>query len=339
MQNLSTKLAALAAALLLSLWAARGLASDLIVSSDFSDSIKRFDLAGSYVGDFVPAGYGGLDSPQGVTVGPDGHVYVSSGQTSQVLRYHGQTGEFLGVFASQNLSVPWYLRFGPDGNLYVSSSGNSRVNCYDGTTGAFLRVAAIGSGLNGPDGLSFAADGTLQVSTFNGFSVVKRYNPQTGAFLGNLMTPGAGGLTGALEHRFSADGSKLFVSSFGDSTVKQFDVASGEFDQDFIAAGALSGPVGQIMHPDGSLLVSSYNNSRILRYDASSGAFREIFAQGGGLSGPNNIAFLVIPEPSGLAILATGTLLVRRRMRAATTRRAAGGSSDRRIPLAASGIR
>jgi hypothetical protein len=43
---------------------------------------------------------------------------------NRVLKYHGRSGAFLGVFVEEGsggLQGPWDLRFGPDGDLYVGS--------------------------------------------------------------------------------------------------------------------------------------------------------------------------------------------------------------------------
>ena len=271
----------------------------VIVSSDFSDSVPMYDLSGNFIRNFVGPGGGGLDSPQGITVGPDGNVYVSSAVNDKVLKYDGLTGAFMGAFVDGGLlDRPWYLTFGPDGNLYVSSSANNRVLCYDGTTGAFLRVAAQDFFLGAPDGISFAADGTMLVSKFPaGDSRVMRFNPQTGAFIANVVDEP--GLVGALEHRLSPDGTRLFVSSFGTNQVREYDVATGAFIRNFIGGPPLAGPVGQLVLPDGTLLVSSWNNDSIFRYDADTGALLGTFAQGGPLDNPNNMAILNVPEPAG----------------------------------------
>jgi outer membrane protein assembly factor BamB len=210
------------------------------------------------------------------------------------------------------LDRPWYLTFGPDGNLYVSSSATNQVLCYDGTSGAFIRVAAQDFFLGAPDGISFAADGTMLVSKFPALdSRVMRFNPQTGAFIENVVDEP--GLSGALEHRLSADGSRIFVSSFNSNQVREYDVATGAFIRNFIAGAPLAGPVGQLVMPDGSLLVSSWNNDSIFRYDAVTGALLGTFAQGGALNNPNNMAILNIPEPAGMIVwvLAIACLLAR----------------------------
>ena len=49
---------------------------------------------------FVTAGSGGLSSPFGITMGPDGNVYVA-GDGGAVLRYNGTTGQYINTFVSQ----------------------------------------------------------------------------------------------------------------------------------------------------------------------------------------------------------------------------------------------
>ena len=95
---------------------------------------------GAFLGVFVAAGSGGLDGPQGIAFGADGHLYVSSSVTNTILRYDGSTGAFLDAFvpaaANGGLSTPAGLTFGPDGNLYVASPWNFRVDKYVPRKGA-----------------------------------------------------------------------------------------------------------------------------------------------------------------------------------------------------------
>src|SRR5262245_27076496 len=81
---------------------------------------------GAFLGTFVAGGSGGLASPNGILFGPDGDLYVASSAlsghsalparqgTSQVLRYDGTTGAFLGTFVtpdSGGLKFPTFLTF------------------------------------------------------------------------------------------------------------------------------------------------------------------------------------------------------------------------------------
>src|SRR5262245_17983192 len=89
----------------------------LLVSSNSSASVERFDLAtGAWLGSFVPAGSGGLSSPDGMTFGLDGNLYVCNERASSVLRYDGRTGASLGTFVpsgSGGMDIAEVPIFGP----------------------------------------------------------------------------------------------------------------------------------------------------------------------------------------------------------------------------------
>jgi sugar lactone lactonase YvrE len=159
----------------------------LLISNTEGNNVVIFDeKTKKFQGNFIPPGLGRLSSPDAMTIGPDGNVYISSGgnsglnlfdpkypRDSAVLRYSPK-GKFLGVAASgYGLTRPYGNTFGPDGNLYVSSFRTNQILRYHGKTGKFLGVFAsdnnsgLGSlnGLNGPNGLVFGPDGSLYVAT------------------------------------------------------------------------------------------------------------------------------------------------------------------------------
>ena len=96
-------------------------ARDLFVSSESNDRVIRYDgSTGVLIGDFVSGGSGGLDAANGLTYGPDGHIYVVSLHNDSVIKYDGDTGALIGNFVSSGsggLDFPFSLEFGPDGNL------------------------------------------------------------------------------------------------------------------------------------------------------------------------------------------------------------------------------
>jgi len=101
--------------------------------------IVRFDGAtGARLADFVAAGSGELGKEYvntsasssvraSLAFGPDGDLYVSApfATGTRILRYDGDTGEYLGQFTGGELSDVRDLAFGPDGDLYVPTHGFS----------------------------------------------------------------------------------------------------------------------------------------------------------------------------------------------------------------------
>jgi len=152
----------------------------LLVGNTRANNVVTYDeQTGEFLGEFVTQGSGGLVAPDALVLGPDGHLYVTSGDTAQnsaVLRYDGKTGRFIDKFASGNGMIrPYGAAFGPDNLLYVSSFLSDQLLRFNATTGAFVDVFATGDGkaggLNGPNALVFGPDGKLYVSTQGSIAV------------------------------------------------------------------------------------------------------------------------------------------------------------------------
>ena len=145
----------------------------LLVGNTGSDNVVRFDQrTGAFIDELIPAGAGGLDSPDQIAVRGD-HIYISSGatpETSGIYRFERDSGAFVDVFASGGgMHRPYGFAFGPDDHLYVSSFLTDEILRYDANTGELVDVFATGDGkpggVNGPNGMVFDENGLLYVST------------------------------------------------------------------------------------------------------------------------------------------------------------------------------
>lgn len=129
---------------------------NILVASHGTDTVRRYDsLTGEFIDTFA-CGHG-LVQPRNIVYGPDGNLYVTSGN-DRVLRYNGKSGAFIDTFVtphSGGLKDPYGLEFGADGNLYVISGGTNSVNRYDGYTGDFLN-AFVTRGAGGMRSPSYA---------------------------------------------------------------------------------------------------------------------------------------------------------------------------------------
>jgi len=224
---------------------------------------------------FVPYEYeGDTASSIGITVGPDGNIYVTNAESNEVMRYHGPTTVYNGspnlaegaqywgapdpapgqggaVFVaagSGGLQSPAFLSFGPDGNLYVVSSATNEVFRYNGQTGAFMDVfvkAANNGGLQQPIGLAFDARGNLYVGGAASNNIV-RFDPNGNP---SVFVPArTGGLTDPEGLAFGPDGN-LYVWSSAQSDVLRYDGTTGAFLGTFASAasGEPGGPEGGYM--------------------------------------------------------------------------------------------
>lgn len=170
---------------------------------DFFDTISRYNgKTGAFMDDFVPSrvyeGLGpqpfGFETPYKLTFGPDGNLYVLPDTESDVLRFNGKTGEFMGIFATSPhpLFLADAMVFGPDGDLYLTAWSNEVLR-FDGKTGALISQLVSDDGRRIlTNGIAFGPDNNIYLSSYSGN--VQRYDGKTGAFIDTFVPSGSGGI-------------------------------------------------------------------------------------------------------------------------------------------------
>jgi sugar lactone lactonase YvrE len=302
----------------------------LLVGNTEGNNIVRFDeITGEFLGEFI-APASGLVRPDTLLFGPDGNLYVSSGDTpgnSAIFRFNGKTGKLIDQFASGGgLFRPYGIAFGPDNNLYVSSFLSDQILRYDGTTGQFLDIFAQGTGtadgLNGPNGLLFGSDGALYVTTqgsvaedgepiFRFESQVLRYDIATG--MGEVFieqpepSPSSLGFVSFLGLAINPADGDLYISDFAND-IRRYDFETGSLlgsiATNYTGTQPSNNFIGSLgFAPDGNLFTVGFdftqnNIGSILRYDGISGLPLPGMGNGGALFVANSEQ---LKRPIGLA--------------------------------------
>lgn len=281
--------------------------ADFLVSDNFGGQVLRYSSTdGSFLGTFISSDTninGGLVGPVGMVLDSNGDLLVASQGSEQVpgsvLRYHGRTGEFLGVFADQGMAGPSHLGFHPtSGHLLVSNFEGDAITEFD-AAGNLIGNYTTGSSLSGSASFTFDADGNLFVGDFGG-AAVKVYD-QDGVYQSNFVTdlPTPAGLV--------FQGDQLWVASLFANQVTRYN-SDGSVDLSFstnvegIPQNDGTFPSFILESPLGSdeILVALTGSGGVYRFGLD-GESRGVFMAGGGLLVPGQVLQIApIPEPGVL---------------------------------------
>jgi len=311
--------------------------ADFVYIGDYGDnSVKKFDAAtGAYLGEFVSASSptstpAGLNSINGLIFDKNHNLLLvnqnaNTQYSGEVLRYSGNTGTYLGPLVSgMSTNAPWAPRgivIGKDGDLYVADEGQvsgpppGYIDRYNATTGAFIsQWTAPGLPVTfQPRAMVFGPDGLLYVTNYEdypslgtgqaGLGSILRFNPATGAYLGQfvnrngssggppLMSPegltfGPNGdlYTMSLGNSFSQSQDEYIIRYNGKTGAYVSSIDIGTANLYRLAAALLFGP-------DGKLYVPMSQTGEVRRYDVNTGTYSDFIAAGGPLVNPWFLTF------------------------------------------------
>jgi hypothetical protein len=225
-------------------------------------------------------GSGGSDAgqfygQQGISVAPNGNVYVADTGNNRIeefdgaggfIRQWGEAGSDPGQFANPNT-----VAVGPDGSVYVSDNFNNRVQEFT-ANGTFVREwGSLGSGDGEFDSVPAVAvgpDGSVYVVDYNNHRVQKF--TADGEYVTQWGTEGNG--DGKFERpqviAVGPDGS-VYVGDEGTLEIQKF-TSDGSFVTKWGGSGTGDGQFGVIWQldtgPDGSVYASDGDGERVEKF-------------------------------------------------------------------------
>ena len=122
-----------------------------------------------------------------------------------------------------------------------------------------LGVSVLLSALSVVCPVGQASDAMIYVSGYQSNNIL-RYDAVTGAFIGEFVHSGNGGLNGPEQMAFGPDGN-LYVASSYTASVKRYDGTTGAYLGDFASGHGMYLPRGIAFGPDGNLYVAGAHNS------------------------------------------------------------------------------
>ena len=253
-------------------------------------------LAGTGVsgatGDGGPATDARVGNPYGLTLGPDGALYVCEIDTDRIRRIDMADGTIATVVGTgevgysgdggparkANLNDPYEVRFDADGNMYFVEMLNAVVRKVDSDTGTISTIAGTGE-------RGFSGDGGPAVeATFN------------------------------RPHSIALDGKgALYIADIGNHRIRRVDLASGIVttfagtgereptpDGAALAGTPLNGPRALAFAPDGDMYIALREGNAVYRLDMKAKRLYHVAGTGAkgytGDQGPATEATLAGPK-------------------------------------------
>jgi sugar lactone lactonase YvrE len=187
-----------------------------------------------------------LPNPTSMTVGPDGHLYVSSRFDGSV--YRVDRNGTVSTYAT-HLGVACGIAFGPDGKLYVGDRSGSVLAVSEGRAAQFAALPPSVAAFH----LAFGPDGSLYVCapTLAPCDVVYRITPDAGV---DVLAEGFGRPQGLA---FDSNGALYVVDAIaGDSALYRLNIKTGARER-LLEGGSL---IGLAFDPVGGVVLASIDS-------------------------------------------------------------------------------
>lgn len=178
--------------------------ASILVSDQIDDVVQQYDLAGTYIGIFAPAGGPDtsiLDNIRGISLRPNGNLLVSvgGGANDDAIAEFDTAGNFLGNFVANGaggLDSPFDVFERVSGTFLVGGINSDTLHEYDASGGALPDFAPLDTF---PEQIYETASGNVLIGNFSGSQEGVVELDAAGAVVGVYDPASLGGYRGAYE--------------------------------------------------------------------------------------------------------------------------------------------
>lgn len=256
---------------------------EVFISDRGNSGVKRYDIDGSIIDEFILAGAGGLLYTEDILFHPDGTILVTGIGNNAVKRFDGTTGIYLGEFTSGFLLAnPSKMSLGPDSLIYVTQWGGTfnvvRFDLMGNFVDEFTSIP-VSFGLDH----IWDADTNFYIAAYgNGATGIiqkfDKYGNDLGTFIPSTI------LQGPTSFWVDTSGDFL-VEDWTTGQVLRFD-DMGNYQGVFISG--MTNPEGIAFLPNGDFLICDWGEDAVHRF-AADGTDLGYFETGGSLVDPNSV--------------------------------------------------
>ncbi len=301
-------------------------ADTIYVLSNNDGRIIRYDSSNPAGTAVTLSGSGALVNAAGLTLGPDGNLYVGQSGDFQTIapdikRFDLATNTLSTVYTFSAFDVfpgalafkgndlfvgrsPFYGNTGPIVRLVNATGGSSSASDY---TAGFSLASSPGLAF-GPDGSLYVSSMTYNFGSQNASGPVVKFDA-SGAYANEVVASGSTtGLYGPTG--LGLAGTTLYTASIMNGTVLKTDLA-GPSTFAFGSTGQPFGASPLAVLSDGGLIVGSAGEAGAIYQFDSTGNLVGTFNSGLGTIG----GIVAVPEPSAIVLGAVGVVCLLRRLR------------------------
>jgi hypothetical protein len=144
-----------------------------VIGGTNANAVAEFNTAGTYLGNFVANGSGGLDGPFDILARGTSDWLVTGINSNDLRRYNFTTGAHLGALAAVD-QFPQQVALAGNGNVLVANFDGTQEGIVEFTAGGALVGVYTATGLSNYRGVHELPGGSLLVATDTGVYEINR---------------------------------------------------------------------------------------------------------------------------------------------------------------------